>query len=383
MPTPKQERQTKSLNVGNKDQVRFNEPKSRSLQTGHLEHFRFHEQGEGISQDVIQDRLRYNVPPPNISRNMVISEMNRMGINKKVTTEPEQEQEARRALEEMRKTFLENERTIREEVEAKYKAQILNLTRINEEQKEANKQNNATSLFKINLQENTILTLEKEKRYLMDKLEEATKAINKNRTEIGTKHMEIKNLKEKEENYIGKIQELHRKIQNKEDIEQHLREETDEFRTIITDLTSSNHSQSYNEVRLSEDLVKARATIEQLKNTSTNNQQAKDKEIMEQPKNNSDLSLLWDNSADLGLQTEVTNTQLSQKDPIGTNEKECTSIYENQFQISKTVDQDNSKNEIIENINRAKAANQAEMNMTLRNQEKLNPPAYLKDYITE
>ena len=308
--------------------------------------------------------------------------MHRMGINKKVTTEPEQEQEInRRALEEMRKTFLENEKTIREEVEAKYRAQILNLTRINEEQKEANKQNNATSLFKINLQENTILTLEEEKRYLMDKLEEATKAINKNRTEIGTKHMEIKNLKEKEENYIGKIQELHRKIQNKEDIEQHLREETDEFRTIITDLESSNHSQSYNEVRLSEDLVKARATIEQLKNTSTNNQQAK--EIMEQPKNNSDLSLLWDNSADLGLQTEITNTQLPQTDPVGTNDKQSTSIYENQFQISKTADQDNSKNEIIESLNKAKAENQAEMNMTLRNQEKLNPPTCLKDYITE
>ena len=104
---------------------------------------------------------------------------------------------------------------------------------------------------------------------------------------------------------------------------------------------------------------------------------------MEQPKNNSDLSLLWDNSADLGLQTEVTNTQLSQKDPIGTNEKECTNIYENQSQISQTADQDNSKNEVIENINKAKAANIAEMSMTLRNQEKLNPPAYLKDYITE
>ena len=215
----------------------------------------------------------------------------------------------------------------------------------------------------------------------MEKLEEATRAVNKNRTEIGNKHMEIKNLKEKEENYIGKIQELHRKIQNKEDIEQHLREETDEFRTIITDLESSNHSQSYNEVRLSEDLVKARATIEQLKNTSTNNQQAK--EIMEQPKNNSDLSLLWDNSADLGLQTEITNTQLPQTDPVGTNNKQSTSIYENQLQISKTADQDNSKNEIIESLNKAKAENQAEMNMTLRNQSLLNPPTYLKDYITE
>merc|ERR1712105_433274 len=127
-------------------------------------------------------------------------------------------------------------------------------------------------------------------------------------------------------------------------------------------------------------LVKARATIEQLKNTSTNNQQAK--EIMEQPKNNSDLSLLWDNSADLGLQTEITNTQPPQTEPVGTNDT-STSIYDNQFQISKTADQDNSKNEIIESLNKAKAANQAEMNMTLRNQEKLNPPTYLKDYITE
>ena len=78
MPTPRQEKQTKSLIVGNKDQVRFNEPKNRSLQTGHLEHFRFHEQTEGNSQDVIQDRSRYNVPPPNLARTMVIGEMHRM-----------------------------------------------------------------------------------------------------------------------------------------------------------------------------------------------------------------------------------------------------------------------------------------------------------------
>ena len=63
--------------------------------------------------------------------------------------------------------------------------------------------------------------------------------------------------------------------------------------------------------------------------------------------------------------------------------KEGTKIYENQSQISQIAGQDNNKNEFIENINKAKAANMAEMSMTLRSQEKLNPPTYLKDYITE
>ena len=119
-------------------------------------------------------------------------------------------------------------------------------------------------------------------------------------------------------------------------------------------------------------------------NTSIQSQQAGANEIEEPTKNNpEDLSLLWDNSADLGQQTEVTNSLISQKDPIITNEKEGTKIYENQSQISQIADQDNNKNEFIENINKAKAANVAEMNMTLRSMEKLNPPTYLKDYITE
>ena len=124
-------------------------------------------------------------------------------------------------MEEMRKTFIENEKIIREEVETKYKAQIMNLTRINEEQKEANRQNNATSLTKINLQENTIQTLYEEMRYYKDKMEETTKANKKNRVDLGNKTIEIMNLKGKEENYIEKIQELHKKLQSKEDMEQH------------------------------------------------------------------------------------------------------------------------------------------------------------------
>ena len=153
-------------------------------------------------------------------------------------------------------------------------------------------------------------------------------------------------------------------------------------------MESSNHSQSYNEVKLHNELEEARATIVQLrtdeKNISIKNQQARDNEIEEQPKNNSEnLSLLWENSADLGQQTEVTNSIISQKDPISQNEKEVTKIYENQSKTSQIADQDNNKNELIENINKAKTANIAEMSMTLRNQEKLNPPNYLKDYVTE
>ena len=73
-------------------------------------------------------------------------------------------------------------------------------------------------------------------------------------------------------------------------------------------MESSNHSQSYNEVKLLNELEEARAKIVQLStdenNISIKNQQARDNAIEEQPNNNSEsISLLWDNSADLGQQT--------------------------------------------------------------------------------
>ena len=238
------------------------------------------------------------------------------------------------------------------------------------------------------MQENTIQTLYKQMNQYKEQLEETTKTTNKNRIDLGNKTIEILNLRGKEDTYIKTIQELNRKLQSKEDMEQHYRETIEDNRANITELESSNHSQSYNEVRLLNELDEARAKIVQLetdaKNISTKNQQARDNAIEEQPNNNSEhLSLLWDNSADLGQQTEVTNSIISQKDPISTNEKEGTKIYENQSKTSQIADQDNNKNELIENINKAKTANIAEMSMTLRNQEKLNPPNYLKDYITE
>ena len=167
-------------------------------------------------------------------------------------------------------------------------------------------------------------------------------------------------------------------------MEKHYRENLDDHRATISELESSNHSQSYNEVKLHNELEEARATIDQLrtneKNTSIQSQQARANEIEEPTTNNpEDLSLLWDNSADLGQQKEVTNSLISQQDPIITNEKEDTKIYENQSQISN----DNNTNEFIENINKVKAANLAELNMTLRSKEKLKEPTYLKDYVKE
>ena len=138
-----------------------------------------------------------------------------------------------------------------------------------------------------------------------EEMEETTKTNNKNRIDLGNKTLEILNLKSKEDNYIKTIQDLNRKLQSKEDMEKHYRENIEDFRANITELESSNHSQSYNEVKLLNELEEARAKIVQLstdeKNISIKNQQARDNAIEEQPNNNSEhLSLLWDNSADLG-----------------------------------------------------------------------------------
>ena len=171
LPSSVQDQQTRSLNVENKNQDRYNEQKSSSLQTEHQEQFRFHEQTERSPQARNQERPRYNVPPPNIERNMIINEMNKMGITQKPNTQqdPSEIETNIRAVEQMRQTFRENEKAIKEEIEAQYKTQIINLKRINEEQKEANKQNNATSLSKINIQENTIQTLYKQMNYYKEK----------------------------------------------------------------------------------------------------------------------------------------------------------------------------------------------------------------------
>ena len=319
-PSSVQHQQTRSLNVENKNQDIYNQQKSSSLQTEHQEQFRFHEQAERNPQARNQQRPRYNVPPPNIERNMIINEMNKMGITQKPNTQqdPSEIETNIRAVEQMRQTFRENEKIIKEEIETQYKTQIINLKRINEEQKQANNHNNATSLSKLNMQENTIQELYKQMNQYKEQLEEATKTTHKNRVDLSKMSIEIINLRVKEDTYIKTIQDLQRKQQSKEDMEQHYIQTIEDNREIMTELESSNHSQIFNEMRLHTELDEAREKIVQLekdaRNISTKSQQEKDNEVEEQPNNNSEhCSLLWDSSADLDQQTEITNNIVSQK----------------------------------------------------------------------
>ena len=92
--------------------------------------------------------------------------------------------------------------------------------------------------------------------------------------------------------------------------------------------------------------------------------------------------LVWDNSAGnllLGQQEEISNSLISQQDPLITNEKEDTKIYEN----TKQTTNDNHTNELLESMTTAREANLAELNMTLRSKEKLKEPTRFKDYVKE
>ena len=289
------------------------------------------------------------------------------------------------AVEQMRQTFRENEKILKEELETQYRTEIINLKRVNDEQKQANIHNNATSLSKLNMQENTIQELYKQMDQYKKQLEEATSTNHRQRADLSNMSIELINLKVKEDTYIRTIQDLQKKQQSKEDMEQHYIQTIEDNREIMTELESSNHSQLYNEIQLHNQLDEAREKIVQLendaRNISTKSQQEKDNEVEGQQNNNSaPCSLTWDNTI-FEQQTEITDNIVSQKNPISTTEK--TKIYENQSKTPQITDQDNSKNELIETLKTGIAANKAEMSMTLRNQEMLHPPKHLKDYVTE
>ena len=137
----------------------------------------------------------------------------------------------------MRQSFIAMEKAIEEGIEAPNRAQIDNLTREKIEQKEANMQNNATSLSKINFQENTIQTLLEERDYYKNQLEKTIQENNKQRIDLGHKTIELRNYKNKEDNYIEKIKDLISKVQSAEDMEQYYRETQDENMQIIRELT--------------------------------------------------------------------------------------------------------------------------------------------------
>ena len=140
-------------------------------------------------------------------------------------------------------------------------------------------------------------------------------------------------------------------------------------------------------MRLHKELEEARTAIEELRtndqNTSIQSQQVRANEIEEPITNNpEDLSLLWDNSAGhllIGQQEEISNSSEPQQDPLITNEKEDTKIYEN----TKQTTNDNHTNELLESMTTAREANLAELNMTLRSKEKLKETTRFKDYVKE
>ena len=90
LPTTRKDQQTRSLNVGNTDQVRFNEQQSRSLQTRYQDEQSFQDHTNRIPLHGNQEKPRYNVPPPNMEKNMIIKEMQKIGINQKQTTQQDQ-----------------------------------------------------------------------------------------------------------------------------------------------------------------------------------------------------------------------------------------------------------------------------------------------------
>ena len=118
-------------------------------------------------------------------------------------------------------------------------------------------------------------------------------------------------------------------------------------------------------------------------NISIQSQQAGSNEIEESTTNNQEeISLLWDNSAEhllIGQQEEISNSSEPQQDPLITNEKEDTKVYEN----TKQTTNENHRNELLESMTAAREANLAELNMTLRSKEKLKEPTRFKDYVKE
>ena len=82
LPPPRQDQQNRSLHSGNQEQHRFQEQPNRSFQSGYQDQHRFHDQPNRNFQAGNQERPRFQVPPPNMERDMIIKEINKMGITK-------------------------------------------------------------------------------------------------------------------------------------------------------------------------------------------------------------------------------------------------------------------------------------------------------------
>ena len=95
-----------------------------------------------------------------------------------------------------------------------------------------------------------------------------------------------------------------------------------------------------------------------------------------------DTSLIWDHSMGsflLGQQSEDCHSTPKPTEPLCNNELENNQKhYENTTEISGLQ---NSRNEMQEEITSAKEANQARMQMLLRNREQLKESEKYKDFV--
>ena len=156
-----------------------------------------------------------------MEKDKIIKEINKMGINQRPNTQQDlhEHETNRKAIEGIRESFMEKEQTNKEKLEAAYRKQINNLNQEVEKQKQANVNNYETSLARLNIQENTIHTLEQEKEHYKHELEQMEK-VNQNQViELRHKSKEISNYINNEEKYNEKIRELHNKIRGMTEIE--------------------------------------------------------------------------------------------------------------------------------------------------------------------
>ena len=246
-------------------------------------------------------------------------------------------------------------------------------------------------MARLNIQENTIYTLEQEKEHYKHELEKMKKVNQNQGIELGHKSKEISNYITNEEKHNEKIRELYNKIQGMTEIEMEYKRDQEEYIMQIADLEAAISSQSHTEQVLHNDLQDARREIARLmteaNHTSIESQQegsaaSEESNILDSNKDEKaeDTSLVWDNSAGnllLGQLGEVSHSTPKPKDPLCTNEEEDNKkIYENTAQISK----ENSRNELLEDMTSADEANQARMQMILRNKEELQEPKRFKDF---
>ena len=220
------------------------------------------------------------------------------------------------------------------------------------------------------------------------------KKINNNQgTELGHKTQEISNYINNEEKHNEKIRELHNKIRVMTEIEMEYKRDQTEDRMQIEDLEAAISSQSHTAQILYNDLQEARREIAKLtteaNHTSIESQQ--EESVASEESNTldnnedekaEDTSLLWDHSHQsflFGQQSEYCHSTPKHTEPLRNNElKSNQKHYENTTEISGL---ENTRNEIQEEITSAKEANQAKMQMLLRDREALQQPEKYKDFV--